>query len=251
MLAVRDFYNAIDNIAPFSTAEPWDNVGLLAGSMDSPVTRALVALDATADVIAEAVSRKAELIVTHHPVIFSGLKVLERDGIPWLLARAGLSVISAHTNYDIAEGGVNDALAACLGFLVIRAAGSPPLCRAGELPVAMQPAEFSGYVRERLGAPGVRYMEGPRPVKTVAVCGGSGGGYLEAVVESGADAFVTGECKHHVWLEAARWGMTLVEAGHFHTENPAMAPLAKRLAELMRPAEVLLSGTCADGVKFA
>ena len=117
---VGDVYRLIDQFAPFSLAEDWDNPGLLVGSPDLTVTKALLAMDVTPAVIEEAAKTGAELIVTHHPVIFSPIKRVEAGSIVYNLIRNGISVISAHTNLDIAEGGVNDCLAECLGLCNIK-----------------------------------------------------------------------------------------------------------------------------------
>ena len=110
-MTVQDVYNKIDQAAPFSLAMEFDNPGLLVGDPSEEVNGALVALDVTDEVISEAVSRGANLIVTHHPVIYSPLKRVTSDLLVWKLVRENLSVISAHTNLDIARGGVNDILA--------------------------------------------------------------------------------------------------------------------------------------------
>ena len=120
MPTIGDVYKAINEIAPFSLAEDWDNVGLLIGSKDQQAARVLTALDATDAVIDEAAQWGAQLIVTHHPVIFSPLKAIPADSTVYRLIRQGIGVISAHTNLDIADGGVNDQLARLLGLTDLR-----------------------------------------------------------------------------------------------------------------------------------
>lgn len=116
MPSLEDVYNAVNTLAPFELAMDWDNAGLLIGGKDDPVTRALVALDVTDTVLDEAVRTKAQLLVTHHPVIFHPIKRIETGSLPYRLIQSGIGVISAHTNLDIAEGGVNDRLAQALGL---------------------------------------------------------------------------------------------------------------------------------------
>lgn len=117
---VGDFYDTINAFAPFSTARSGDNVGLLVGGREQPVQRALLALDCTGAVLEEAIDLGAQLIVTHHPVIYQPLSALRSDSLPYRAAAAGIAVLSAHTNLDMAAGGVNDALAARLGLQNIR-----------------------------------------------------------------------------------------------------------------------------------
>lgn len=246
MTTVFDLYHTIDQLAPFATAEEWDNVGILAGAGGCAVTKVLVALDCTVPVIEKARRAGAELVITHHPVIFEGLRVLHRDSLPWKLAEAGLSVISAHTNLDIAEGGVNDALAEALGLTDVEPL---PIGRLGRLPEAMEARDFAAYVKAQLNAPGVRFT-GSRTVETVALCGGSGGKYLSDALERGADAYVTGEAPHHIWLEAAERGICLVEAGHFHTENVVVPSLAEYLRKKHPTVEFFESSACTDDVEL-
>lgn len=361
MNKVGEFYDAINAFAPFSSAEKWDNVGLLIGGRSLPVTRALLALDLTGAVLEEAKRLRAELVITHHPVIFSPLKALDSAGIAYRAVTAGISVISAHTNLDVAGGGVNDALAARIGLQNVRpfaqaaqapyhmvsvyipvasvqevyetmaAAGAGQegnyshcgffvrgegrflpleganpaigevgavesveevllemLCaprnlsavveamkrahpyeqpsyniienhalhetrsfgRVGELANPLAPSDFAAKVRERLGAAGLRFADGGAPVCTVAVLGGSGGDFLEQAKAAGAQAFVTGEIKHDRILAAAELGLTLVEAGHFATENVVMEPLRQELSRRMPGAVITLAQSCTDGMKY-
>lgn len=220
-----EILNYLNQWAPPETAEGWDNVGLLADSGETEVTALLVALDVTPAAVEAAGQAGASLIVSHHPLIFKPLSRL--DGLPYRLAAAGLSVFSAHTNLDKAPGGVNDALAAALGLVRVRTAADG-LCRLGELPEAMEAAAFAEFVAARLGAP-VR-AAGTRPVRRVGLCGGAG--WEELAAFSGEfDGCVTGEIKHHEWLEAAALGCTAVDAGHYATEVVVVDAVAARLRE--------------------
>ncbi|MBQ5841255.1 MAG: Nif3-like dinuclear metal center hexameric protein [Clostridia bacterium] len=226
-MTFSDIQNHIHTIAPFDAAEEWDNVGLLVGSPATEATGILVALDATTDAIHAAVKAGANLLVTHHPVIFEPLRRLEADSLPYRLAAAGVGLLAAHTNLDKATGGVNDTLAELLGLTDVTPAADG-LCRIGRLSAPMEPAAFARLVAQRLDTP-VR-LGGNRPVSTVAVCGGSGGDFIEELCPV-ADAYVTGEVKHHQWLAANEAGLTLVEAGHYATEVPVVAALCDRLRE--------------------
>ncbi len=210
----RAIIECLNAKAPFSLAEEWDNAGLLIGSPDREVTRVLVTLDATVGAIEAAKAIGAELIVTHHPVIFSPLKVLASDSIPYALAAAGIDVISVHTNADKAVGGVNDVLAARLGLTDLRAT-KDGFCRIGQLSEPTNAHAFAKMVAEVLDT-AVR-VNGGGLIRTVAVCGGSGGDFITPLA-SEIDAFVSGEVRHHQWLEANALGVTVIEAGHYATE---------------------------------
>lgn len=234
MATVQMVYDAIDAAADFTLALDFDNPGLLVGDPNEQVRGVLAALDVTDSVIGEAISRRANLIVTHHPVIFHAMKRVTSDTLVWKLVRAGISVISAHTNLDIAKGGVNDLLAQKLALNeieVLELTRAPDgMGRAGVLERGMAPPEFAYYVKRMLDLSAVRYCDGGRVVERVAVCGGSGGSLLDAAVEKGCQALVTGDVKHDVMLDAVHRGITLIDAGHFGTENlvvPYLAGLAR------------------------
>ncbi len=225
-MTINAMYNYINTLAPFDTAEDWDNTGLLVGNPDGEVRGILVTLDVTPAAIAAAREAGANLILSHHPVIFSPLKTLAADSIPYRLAATNIAVISAHTNLDKAAGGVNDTLAAELGLTDVQATPDG-LCRIGRLATPTDAAAFAAFVGETLGT-SVR-TNGGDTIRTVAVCGGSGGDFIPALTAM-ADAFVTGEVRHHEWLTANAVGLTVIEAGHYATEVPVIYPLAKQLA---------------------
>lgn len=215
----------INRIAPFETAEEWDNVGLLVGGPDDQVNGVLVALDVTPGAIAAAKAVNANLILTHHPLIFEPLRQLDSDTLPYQLAASHISVLSAHTNLDKAVGGVNDALAEQLGLHDVRIAPDG-MSRIGSLAAETDLADFTRQVATCLDIP--VHVSGQGMVRTVAVCGGSGGDFIPALA-SLADVFVTGEIRHHQWLSSS--GMALIEAGHYATEAPVIDALCRRLRE--------------------
>ena len=223
---VKDIFDFLNERAPFDTCEEWDNVGLLVGSGRLPATRVLVALDATDGALEAAKAIGADLIVTHHPVIFNAMKRLDADSFPYRLAAAGISAISAHTNLDKAMGGVNDVLAARLGLTDVEIAADG-ITRIGILPEEMSADAFAAHVAGALGMP-VR-AAGNKPVKKVAVCGGGGGGFIAACFGL-ADCFVTGEVKHHEWLYAAGH-INVIDGGHYSTEVPVVDTLCRWLTE--------------------
>lgn len=234
MTTVADFYRTLDEVAPFSSALDYDNAGLLVGSPQKPVTKVLLSLDITPGVVAEAAAGGCELIVSHHPVIFTPLRSITDTDVPYLLAQSGIAAICAHTNLDMApEVGVNAVLAGLLGIRNSRA-----MTRHGEFAEtllgevdACSPRGFAETVRQRLRCPAVQLAPGKTRVRTVALCSGAGGEFIADAIAAGADAFVTGEVKHHEWLAAGQAGLTVVCAGHFYTEDPAMERLMRLLQD--------------------
>ncbi|MDO4546626.1 MAG: Nif3-like dinuclear metal center hexameric protein [Clostridia bacterium] len=233
---VQDIYDIIDEFAPFNTQEEWDNAGILAGSKNAGVARILCALDLTQGVIDEAVRLDAELIVTHHPILFHARKNLTTDDPEGLLlcslARSGKALIAAHTNFDKASGGVNCVLAQALGLEDIK-----PL--EGGLRIGTWKGTFARLcenVASSLNCVVRPYGDAGASVQSVAVCGGAGGSLWKMAREAGADAYVTGEIHHNDALDMTAWGLVGCEAGHFHTENPSVkamkTALQNRLDEL-------------------
>ena len=351
--AVKDILRFMGELAPFSLAESWDNCGLMVGDLDAPVRKIMAALDVTRPVAEEAAQQGVDCIVSHHPLIFHPLKAVTADGLPYYLIRKGIAVISAHTNLDIAFGGVCDRLAALLGVtdttvldptgkeryykvvvFVPRAAarqvtekmadagagalsnytrcsfshpgtgsflpgdGAAPavgavgkqeqvdeirvemLCseknlgaviaamkkahpyeepaydvfenlgagrtygigRVGTLLSPMSGRELAERVRDTLGCPSVRLVEGSRrEIKRVALANGAESGLLPAAIKAGADALVAGEVKHNVYIDAQNAGITLIDAGHFDTENLIVPVLETRLKERFPGVEVIPS----------
>lgn len=226
---VKDILNWLESWAPTSTAEEWDNVGLLAGSCDAEVTTVVTALDISSDVINQAAKAGAELIISHHPVIFRPLKRLWQDNPAYLIARHGMSAIAMHTNMDKAAGGVNDILAKRLGLREVVVLNDG-LVRQGILETEMEPEEFAKMVKERLGVPdgGIMWAKGRRKVRTAALCSGAGGDYVNDLPAS-CDAYITGELRHHEWPLSPE--ATIVAAGHFYTEYIIAAEMAERLSQ--------------------
>ncbi len=240
-MKAEQIFSALTEWAPLSLAMPYDNSGFLIGDPQTEVTRAIVALDCTAAVVKKAVREQAELIITHHPVIFDPLRrVTAAENNPVFACLShGIAVISMHTNLDSAQGGVNDCLAAALGLKNIRRIETEDgfAFRKGELDDAMSADGLARYIKSRLNGV-VRYTDGGKSIKTVAVCGGSGGDFLELAMRE-ADAFVTADLKHKVLVSASNMGYPVFDAGHFHTENTVIAPLAKRLGERFREVSFL------------
>lgn len=233
MATVKDILRYLDEKAPFYSQLGFDNSGFLVGRGDKEVNRILVALDITEDVIHEAAELNADLIVSHHPVIWDGAKSVTDET---LLGRKLLALISndiaaicAHTNLDAAKGGVNDSLAAVLGLKdtsLLKTYGfyedgtAYGIEQVGTLPgEAISLPEFAVIVKEKLGSNGVRYVDAGRPVHKVAVGGGSCSSSMKDVLAAGCDTFVTADVKYDGFLDAKAMGLNLIDAGHYPTEN--------------------------------
>lgn len=241
LIKVSDIVNIVNEIAPFEKAEPWDNVGLLAGSKEREVTGIFCALDFTRDVLNSARHHGANLIITHHPILFSGRKRLTEDDYEGKLLcdliRSNISLIAAHTNYDVAAGGVNDCLSNAIGLKNIRLCegDEDAILRIGEID-EMTLGVFSERVTNTLGDVVRVYGDKSKIIRTVAVCGGSGGEYAPLAFRAGADAYLTGEMRYHDALDLSLQGHATLHAGHDATERIAVKPLAdglqKRINEL-------------------
>lgn len=246
MTTTGDIYRFIDGFAPFCTAMSFDNPGLLVGDDGTEVSKAILSLDITPEVVEEASALGAQLIVSHHPVIFHPLKKLSTDSVPYLLASRSIAAICAHTNLDLAKGGVNDSLAERLKLKNVRtltenAASGLAEALCGETDREYGPREFAEFVRDELGCEGLRYTDGKKPITLVGLCGGAGADYIYDAAQAGCQAFVTGECKHNLLLDAENLGVTLVAAGHFETENPVIPVLMRKLKERFRDVSFIQS----------
>lgn len=243
---VRELEQLLLAEIPAAWAEDWDNVGLLAGDGDAPVRRVLAALEVTEPVIQEAQAVGAQLILTHHPVIFKGVKRLcpqdPQGELAYAVTRAGLSVISLHTNWDAAPGGTNDALGAALGVTELKpfSAGEvQPIGRVGQIaPCTL--AAFAGRVKSALDSRHLLAVGDPeRTIGRVALCGGEGSDFLLAARDQGADALVTGEMKYHTLLLAEQLGMGVIVAGHYETEVPGLEALILHLQKRLDTVEYI------------
>lgn len=262
MTTVGDILSYLETLAPRSMKMDWDNVGLLCGGKSRPVTKVLVALDPFEGVCKEAVQWGAELILTHHPLIFSPLKsVTDETSIGravQLLCANSISAINAHTNLDCAPGGVNDCLARTLGLSDVQVIvpsgvdelGRPwGLLRQGTVEAQLL-SDFLPKVKSALNCEGLRYVNGGKPVHRVAVGGGACASELLDAVNAGCDTFVTADVKYNQFWDAKDLGLNLIDAGHFPTENPVTALLAEKIAAQFPEVTVKISETHRDCMKF-
>ena len=233
-MTVRELYEILNEKIPPSLSCPWDNDGLMCCPDGArAVSRVLVALDVTDAVVHRATEEGYDLIVSHHPLIFKGLKAVNEESFIAAkaidLIRNGISVMSFHTRLDALDGGVNDVLAARLGLCNAEPFGEEGIGRIGDLAEPMSAEQFAALVKQALGAPVVALADAGRPVSRVAVLGGGGSDDADAAHAAGADTYVTGELKYHQMVDAPEAGMNLIEAGHFYTEYPICEELRAML----------------------
>jgi dinuclear metal center YbgI/SA1388 family protein len=237
-ILIKDFVKIMSEMIPARLAEEWDNVGLQVGRNDKEVKVILCALDFSAEVLEQASQVHADIIVTHHPAIFCGIKnFTDRDWRTGLLleaARKDIAVYSAHTNLDSVAGGVNDVLANLLGLENVEGlSGEDTLEGIGRIGVMREGLELTAFaenVKKALRLEHVTVIPAGRPVRKVAVCGGSGMDFLDCAVQAGADTYVTGDIKYHDAQEARGKHINLIDATHQGTELPVVNELADRLA---------------------
>jgi dinuclear metal center YbgI/SA1388 family protein len=246
----------VESFAPKLFAVPEDRIGLQLGGLRQPVHKLLVALDVTGEVVEEAIREGAQLIVAHHAIIYRPLAHLRTDTpagkLYEKLIKHDIAVYIAHTNLDAAEGGMNDLMAQALGLTKVayleknKADDAFPqhlrgrkfgLGRVGELPKQESLAELAERVKSAFDVPCVRVVgDLQRPIRKVAVLGGSGGRYVQQSLEAGAEALVTGDIDYHTAHDALAAGLALVDPGH-NAEKIFKAPLAAWLNETLREAQ--------------
>lgn len=255
MVTVSDIFEYLNSVAPVSTKMDFDNVGFLVGRGSREVTKILMALDITSNVVQEAISIGAELVVSHHPLFFSLKKVSDDDvtGRKILsLAENNISAICMHTNLDVARYGVNTHLAKTVGITspkLLIDEGTNELGERyglgcfGELEESVRFENYLQFVKAAINANGLRYQKSLPYVKKVAVLGGSGGNELDAAIKAGCDTYITADVKYDVFLSAAEQGINLIDGGHFCTENVVIKPLAEMLSQKFDGVSVTVSSS--------
>lgn len=233
MAKVKDFYGYLNSIAPFEAQEDWDNSGMLVGDMNAEVKKAAVVLDITHEEIKKAKAIVADLIISHHPVIFNPIKSVTKGSVPYELVASSINALCCHTPLDIADGGTNDSLAELLGINVTRA--DDPILRLGTVePTTAQ--ELAGKIANTLNTK-VRYADAGKTIKKIAICTGAGCSLIEAAGE--IDAFITGDASHHNFLDCVQTGITLIAAGHYETEIVVVPVLVKKLQAQFPDIEII------------
>ncbi len=233
MTKIQDVYNFLCGIAPLELQCSFDNSGFQIGRGDRKVSKALLALDVTNGVIEEASEKNAELIISHHPLLFTAVKRITDSSADTekllRLAERNLAVISMHTNLDIAQGGVNDVLISALGAFSEDILDEEGCGRIGSMKEPMNMADFLLHCKTVLNTKGLRYYDAGKEVRKLAVMGGSGGDCVERAFQLGCDTYVTADIKYHQFLLACELGINLIDADHFCTENPVIPVLCEKL----------------------
>ena len=261
MVTVADLLNFIETIAPSYMKEDWDCVGLSCGRMDHQVKTVFVALDPFLSVCREAKQFGADLLLTHHRIIRDPNFITdetEQGKTTLFLIENKIACINAHTNLDCAPGGVNDILAAKLGLdniQVINPKGTDPqgrqygLLRQGTVK-EQSLDQFLSFVKNTLGCESLKYVNGGSPVRKVAAGGGACASELKAAAAAGCDTFVTSDIKYNQFWNAKDLGINMIDAGHFHTENPVCLYLAETLQKAFPELCVKISTTHTDCANF-
>ena len=239
-MTAKELYKILNERIPSSLSCDWDNDGVMCcPDGNKEIKRVLVTLDVTSEAVERAVEGKYDLIVSHHPFIFKGLKGISDEnhiGSKAIsLIAANIPVFSFHTRLDAVCGGVNDALCRILGLLNVSAFGpeGEEMGRIGDLEAPLSLECFAKKVKEILHADGVLVADSGNTVSRVAVLGGEGGDYIKAAIASGADTFLSGRLGYHNMTDAPEMNINLIEAGHFNTEFP----VCRVLADIVREAD--------------
>lgn len=237
MTTVKNIYDYINSIAPFDTQEEWDNAGFLIGDFRKEVKKAVLCLDVTKEVARLAADVNADLILSHHPIIFNGIKNVKKGSAVYTCIENDIAVISAHTNFDIADYGINFNLAERLKLNDVRQIEGT-FITVGELDNEMSIDDFAQYVSDTLNVSGIRYTDTEKPVKTVALGGGACEEYTEIAMQN-ADCFVTGDMKYHRMLECAEEGYAVISAGHYETEHDSFLMFMDNLKRIFIDVEFI------------
>lgn len=263
---IKDIISSLNSHAPFDLAEPWDNIGLLVGDRNREVSSLLIGLDPTCKLIDEAIALGADTLITHHPLIFQPIPVIDTTSpVGRIIEKAlqrGINLIACHTNLDSAVHGVSDALAQVLGLTNLtpllanpRATlpGRQGMGRIGRYPEAISSSAFLGLLHQALDLEAV-HIAGKLPdvIATVALCGGSGSDLAAVAFEKGADLYLTAEIKHHIARWAEEYNFCLIDGSHYATERPAIRLLADILQteKTARGWDVLISQTMTERHPF-
>ena len=231
MITVKTILSWLNEIAPFETAENFDNVGLIIGNQESEVRNVIFCLDITQQVVQEAVELGDAAIISHHPFIFGGIKRLDynqrQTQCLTTILENKIQVIAAHTNWDQADGGVSDALCECLGLS--QCVSLDAYVRMGEFKESMTVEKFEAHVESALQIRPRMFGFTGKPIKKVALAGGAYGEGIYLAQDKGADAYVVGEIQHHHLMEMRTLGV--VDAGHYATEWPGVKAMHVRFEQ--------------------
>ncbi len=261
MVTVADILNWLDSLAPFRYSASWDHCGLQVGSPGAEVERVLVALEPGTKSLGEAVYRKCQCLVTHHPLLFNPVYVIRQDMWPGNListaVKEEVNLVAAHSNLDAARDGTNEQMAKVLGLQSVEALETEGIWEGeeryaglgcvGTLPRPVRLREFALFSEKAFGCMAMRVVGNPdKRISRVAICSGSGGSLLDAVVEKRADVYITGDVKYHEAVRAEEDGLAIVDIGHFSSERVVVRPLAEYLRSRAAREQAVLEVYTAD-----
>lgn len=262
MVKLNQIIEAMEKIAPLYLKEDFDNVGLMVGDKTESVKRVLLALDCTLEVIEEAKKIKADLIITHHPLIFSRPKNITTDTLQGKkiieLIRNNINLYSSHTNLDSVEGGLNQTIVEMLGFKSneilekskITSHKNAGLGRMIRLEEEMDLTDLINNIKSNLNINTLRVVDGKRKVKNIAVINGSGQSFLKQAVDEGADCIITGDTTYHFALDYKEMGVTIIDTGHFSSEWLVFLKTMEVIKEEFKEIEFIASTKVEDPYKF-
>lgn len=227
----EDIFKFLDDKYPVASACDFDNPGFLVGDRQAETLGALVTLDCDFEAISEAKKRNCNLIISHHPIIFTPIKQVTAESVVYCLIKSDISVISMHTNLDIGENGVADCICKAAGFENVKRYTSGDGFELRKSVIApVSPDSLAGRLKKAFGAP-VRYVSGKKNIENILICPGSGGEYILEAISAGFDALVTGDVKHSQFVDAENAGVSLFDIGHFFGEDAVVEPLAAQIKE--------------------
>jgi dinuclear metal center YbgI/SA1388 family protein len=256
-MTVNDIYLFLEQIAPFKNQESYDNSGFLIGEQNAIVTQICICLDITVDVVNEAKEKGANLIISHHPVIFKPISGIKANSPVYELIKNEINVISAHTNFDAVV--MADLMLELLEFPncsnigeVIETVGNDGagMGKMVQVSIPITPTNLARMCKKAFNSPSVRYVPHYGSIYNIGVCPGSGGRIIDLAAEKRCDALITGEVKHSDMLKAYNMGMTLVEAGHYYTEIAFCEFLKRRLYDQYPQIPVFVAGNSEDVCKY-
>ena len=239
MTTVKNIYDYINSVAPFDLQEEWDNSGFLTGDFRKEVKTVVMSLDPAKEVCEFAAGINADLLLTHHPLIFKGVKEIIKGSALYTLINNDIAHIAAHTNFDVADCGINFNLAKLLKLENVSAIDGSFIVT-GDLQSAMSIDDLTQYVSDTLDCSGIRYTDTDKLIKTVALGGGACEEYIE-IAESFSDCFITGDLKYHQMLDAKERGYALISAGHFETENKPFLMFRDMLEQIFSDVEFIIA----------
>lgn len=258
-VSIASLYDYLDRLYPFSLQESWDNSGFLIENY-KPVSTVLLTLDIDISVIEEAILSGADVIISHHPVIFKPLKRVTEFSPVMELIRHNIGAICMHTNLDIANGGTNSTILRKLSESFELEDTIEPFEECGAdnslgyivtLKEAVPAGEFGSVLKKIFGCEYVRMNKNNCGIiSRVAFCSGSGGSMLDLALEKGCDAYITGDVKHDVWIDANNSNIALFDCGHFHTENIVLKQLRNAIEKEFPQLEVIIAENSTDPCNY-